>query len=136
MQTAETEIISAIDAALAGRGLAARTILMEIEPPRHWGLSSNVCFMLGRDAAADEIARQTAGLGKKEAKALAGQLANDAGVKLAGELATELAAAGLPYIERVEAEGAYLNFYYDSAALSSHVLSTVLAAGDAYGGGG
>jgi hypothetical protein len=136
MQTAHEEIGQAIEAALSARGLGGRVILMEIEPPRPWGLSSNVCFMLGRDAAAGEIAAQTAGLGKKEAKELSGRLANEAGVKLAGELALELQAAGLAWIEHVEAEGAYLNFYYDSAALGSHVLSTVLSEGDSFGGGG
>ncbi|MEZ5339865.1 MAG: hypothetical protein R3F46_16585, partial [bacterium] len=134
MQVAHAEIISAINGALASRGLNGKVALLEIEPPRDWGVSSNVCFMLGREAAAEEIARQTEGLGKKEAKQLSGQLANEAGVRLAGELAGELAKAALPYIGRIEAEGAYLNFYYDTARLSAHVVGTVLAGGESFGG--
>ncbi|MCB1219883.1 MAG: hypothetical protein H7A35_09890 [Planctomycetales bacterium] len=134
MQVAHAEIISAINQALASRGLSGRVALLEIEPPRDWGVSSNVCFMLGREAAADEISRQTEGLGKKEAKQLSGQLANEAGVRLASELAGELQRAALPYIGRVEAEGAYLNFYYDAQRLSAHVLSSVLAQGAQFGG--
>ena len=55
-------------------------------------------------------------------------------MRLASELAGELQRAALPYIGRVEAEGAYLNFYYDAQRLSAHVLSSVLAQGAQFGG--
>lgn len=135
MQTAHTEISGAITRLLAARGLQGKVMLLDIEPPRAWGVSSNVCFMLGREAAAEEIARQTEGLSKKEAKALSGRLANEAGVQLAAALAAELQDAGLPFVSSVEAEGAYLNFYYDGPRLGAHVVNDVLREGAGFGGG-
>jgi len=120
---------------LARHGLeAGRPALMPIEPPRDWGLSTNVCFALAPRVAKDEIELRTDGLGKKEKKQLAAQITREVGAKLAEELAAELApliAAGeLPFVARVEAEGAYVNFYYDAPALTAQLVSEIVAASD------
>ena len=41
----------------------------------------------------------------------------------------------LPFIDKVEAEGAYINFYYDQAALAGHVVGAVLDSGGKFGRG-
>jgi arginyl-tRNA synthetase len=161
MLPGQAAILDALAAALAARGFGDITpVLLPIEPPRDWGVTTNVCFMLAGRAAQAEIAQRTAGLEKKEAKALAAEITRAAGPKLAGELAEEIAArvgagpgdegqgsrvkgqgasqgadgsssAGL--IAGVEAEGAYINFYYDPKALSQEIIQQVLAGG--YGAG-
>jgi arginyl-tRNA synthetase len=130
--------------ALTARGLGPVTPQIQaIEPPRAWGLTTNVCFLLGNQAARERIAAETEGLGKKEAKQVAGRLAREAGEQLATEIAGELSALldgadggrPLPYIARVEAEGAYINFYYDNQALSAFVVGSVLRKGADFGRG-
>ncbi|HES58044.1 MAG TPA: arginine--tRNA ligase, partial [Firmicutes bacterium] len=129
--------------------------LAAIEPPRAWGLTTNVCFLLGSRAARDEIAEATRGLSKKEAKQVAGRLAGTAGEQLAAEIAADLhriveasetdprevesspaeADVRLPYIAKVEAEGAYINFYYDAQALTAFVVRSVLREEAGFGRG-
>ncbi|MCH7472771.1 arginine--tRNA ligase, partial [bacterium] len=130
MQVAYEEIERALKDALSARSFADVTPqLMSIDAPRPWGVTTNVCFSLGNQAAADEIASKTGGLGKKEAKQAASRLAREAGARLAEEVASALASqvteGGLPFVARVEAEGAYLNFYYDPAPLAAHVVNVV-----------
>ena len=128
MRISHEEIIGALTAALEARGLAPGKLhLMPIEPPRPWGVASNACFMLGKQAAADEIARETAGLDKKAAKARAGELAKAAGEQLAAEIAGEFQNQALPFIAKVKAEGAYVNFYYDIPAVTGHVVDSAVA---------
>lgn len=108
---------------------------MPIEPPREWGVTSNVCFSLGKQVVAKEIATATEGLPKKEAKKVAGALARGAAEKLAAKAAAGLDCAALPFVSRIEAEGAYLNFYYDATRLAGKVVGEVLEHGANYGKG-
>ena len=140
MLIAYDEIVAAIAAELQSRGIGpAKPRLMPIEPPRDWGLTTNVCFGLGQVVAAGEIALKTAGLAKKEAKHLTAELSRHGGEWLAEHLAEALAAkAGtpeLPFIARVEAEGAYVNFYYEPSSLAAHVLAEILKPDAEYGRG-
>lgn len=128
------EITRALRACLAARGMVDVPVALQAtEAPRAWGVTTNVCFGLGGRLAASEIERQSAGLDKKAAKQLAAQLARAAAEQLAAEIASELAsgagAAAIPFIARIEAEGAYINFYYDVPALAAHVVGQVLAPG-------
>jgi arginyl-tRNA synthetase len=119
---------------LGAHGVDAREVrLMPIEPPRAWGLSTNVCMQLGPQVAREEIELKTEGLGKKEAKQVAAQVSREVSEKLAEHLAEELQGllegegeARLPYVAKVEAEGAYVNFYYDAPALAAHVVQMSL----------
>jgi arginyl-tRNA synthetase len=140
----QEEIAQALRAALGARGFAdAEPQLMPIEPPREWGVTTNVCFTLAGRAAAEEIAKQAEGLPKAEAKQLAGRLGKEAGERLAQEIALDLAGrtaasakdSSLPFVAKIEAEGAYINFYYDAEALSEHVVAEVLRLGADYGKG-
>jgi len=154
----QEEIAQALAAALSARGFAdAEPQLMPIEPPREWGVTTNVCFALAGRAAAEDLALETAGLSKAEAKKRASELTRIAGEKLAQEIALDLverttvsadsaptavsadsgptAVPLLPFVERVEAEGAYINFYYDAAALADHVVAEVLRFGADFGKG-
>jgi arginyl-tRNA synthetase len=127
VQIAYREIESAILQALHTRGLSAPVRLEPIEPPRDWGVTCNVCFTLAGKHAAAEVEAATAGLDKKEAKAVAATLSRKAGLQLAAQVATELeqqrqAGELTDYIARVESEGAYLNFYYDPRAMAELVV--------------
>src|SRR5438270_804237 len=78
------------------RDLAARAFadiepqLAPIEPPRDWGVTTNVCFALAGRVAQAEVAARTAGLEKKAAKALAAEITREAGPKLASEIAKDV----------------------------------------------
>jgi len=112
---------------LGAHGIDAREVrLMPIEPPRAWGLSTNVCMQLGPQVAREEIELKTEGLGKKESKQVAAQVSREVSEKLAEHLAEELQGHSLPFVSRVEAEGAYVNFYYDAPALAAHVVQATL----------
>jgi arginyl-tRNA synthetase/REP element-mobilizing transposase RayT len=129
MRIAYSELAAAIGQALGRRNLAADVRLLPIEPPREWGVTCNACFTLGAQHAAAQIAAATAGLDKKAAKEAAGRLAREAGLRLAAEVAAELeqarqAGALTQFVARVEAEGAYLNFYYDARALAELMIAT------------
>ncbi len=96
MQIADTEIKSALSAVLRARGFSGvEPQLLQIEPPRAWGVATNVCFMLAGQAAAADVARETAGMSKGEAKKRASEITRAAGEKLAREIAAELASVGL-----------------------------------------
>ncbi len=137
MRISHTEIIGALRAALERRGLGAERLrLLPIDPPRPWGAASNACFMLGQQAAAAAIERETAGLDKKAAKQLASELSKAAGEQLASEIARELNGLALPFIAKVEAEGAYINFYYDIPAVVGHVVASAVSGGAAGSAGG
>jgi arginyl-tRNA synthetase len=84
-------ILAALAEALSARGYGdVKPALTAIEPPRDWGVTTNVCFMLAGRAAQAEIEQRTASLEKKAAKALAAEITREAGPKLARELAEEL----------------------------------------------
>src|SRR5687768_8822220 len=90
----QADILAALAEALSARGFGdAQATLQAVEPPRDWGLTTNVCFMLAGRAAQVEIAQRTAGLEKKAAKALAAEITREAGPKLAAEIAEELQSA-------------------------------------------
>ena len=121
MQIAYDNIRKAVREVLNKHGVSADDVhLLPIEPPRDWGIATNACFSLAPQLAAEEVAFRTEGLAKKEKKQLTAQITREVSTKLAEELAEELSAqAGtdaLPYVARVEAEGAYVNFYYDVRA--------------------
>jgi len=141
MLIANNEILKAIRAELAKRDIGpAEPRLMPIEPPRDWGLTTNVCFTLGQVVAADEITLKTEGLDKKERKRITAELSRKGGEWLADHLAKalrELAGTdALPFVERVEAESAYVNFYYDTKAATHDVISRTLDPGTEFGSGG
>lgn len=82
-------------AALTARGFSGvEPQLLQIEPPRAWGVATNVCFMLAGRAAAAEVERETAGLSKGDAKKRASEITRSAGERLAREIAAELALVG------------------------------------------
>ncbi|MCC7478557.1 arginine--tRNA ligase [bacterium] len=140
MRIAYEQILSALSRCLAERGFEGlEAQLSAIEEPRPWGVSSNVCFTLAPRIAASRIEAASAGLSKAEAKKLAIDLGREAGVQLASELALELqqlcSQGCFPYIERVEAEGPYLNFYYDAAALAHMITGTVRVMDERFGQG-
>ncbi|MBN2080791.1 arginine--tRNA ligase [bacterium] len=128
MRISYDQITAAIEASLNKRPFEVPAVrLMPIEPPRDWGVSTNICFTLGPQAAKDTIELETEGLSKQEAKKIAQQRAREGGEWLATHLAEELnellGTDRLPLIARVEAEGAYVNFYYDVPALTAHVVT-------------
>ncbi len=140
MRIAYGQISAALKRCLSERGFAGHEPqLTEIESPRPWGVSSNICFTLAPRVAAPQIEAATAGLPKGEAKKLAVELGREAGLKLASELAAELEhqrhQGAFPYISRVEAEGPYLNFYYDGPALAHMIVGTLRLMGERFGQG-
>ena len=84
MRISYDSIIAAIRAALGRHGIEAGTVrLMEIEPPRDWGVATNACFGLAPVVAAEEIAFATEGLDKKAAKQEAARITKEVSEKLA-----------------------------------------------------
>jgi len=84
VRVAYDNIRKAIQGALQARPFSPIDVqLMAIEPPRAWGVSTNVCFLLGPQAARDTIELETEGLSKKEAKQVAQRLAREGGEWLA-----------------------------------------------------
>lgn len=139
MQVSYRPIAEAVARELARLGYEGlEPALTAIEDPRPWGVSTNVCFTLGARAAAARVEQEGAGLDKKAHKELAGRLAREAGIELARQVAAAIAPSlpgGIPFVDRVEAEGPYINFYYCPRELSRSVVGLVLAMGPRFGEG-
>ncbi|MCD6118692.1 arginine--tRNA ligase [bacterium] len=108
------------------RGLARE--LQFVVPPRPSGFKSTICFDVAGTRLKDELDVLEAEYGKKKAKKLIMSKSRKLASELAGNMADELQAfsAKQPMLKNIEAEGGYLNFYFETAEVARAVLSAIL----------
>src|SRR5215211_1342564 len=130
----ETALREQINTVLAELGYPPRTIdLRRVPFSGSWGAASSVAKALSGQAAAEQIAAETAGLEKKEARERAGQIAAAKAQEIAGQIAARLLAIGAA--DRVEAVNGFVNIYFDTASVTAQTVRLVASEGAAYGRG-
>jgi arginyl-tRNA synthetase len=130
----ETALREQLSAVVAELGYPPRTIdLRRVPFSGSWGAASSVAKALSGQAAADQIAAETAGLDKKEARERAGQIAAAKAQEIAAQIAARLLAIGAA--DRVEAVNGFVNIYFDTASVAAQTVQRVATEGATYGRG-
>jgi len=106
-----------------------------IAPPRDWGITCLIAPEVASHQMVDQLVELQQKLGKKKAKRQFAKLVNPRAAELAKELTARVDRAALPEFSRIEAEGIYINFYFDPRVMCERVLAEVLREGERYGAG-
>ena len=130
----EAALREQIAASVAELGFPSRNIdLRRIPFSGAWGAATSVAKALSGQAAAEQVATETAGLEKKEARERAGQITAAKAQEIAEQIAARLLAVGAA--DRVEAVNGFVNIYFDTASVADQTVRRVTAEGVAYGRG-
>src|SRR5688500_4573054 len=106
---------------LAELGYPPRTIdLRRVPFSGEWGAATSVAKSLSGQAVAEQVAAETAGMEKKEAKERAGQIAAAKAQEIAEQIAARLLAIGAA--DRVEAVNGFVNIYFDTASVAAQTV--------------
>ena len=130
----EQRIVATIERALADLGYPPRNVeLRRIPFSGEWGAATTVAKALAGQAAAEQVAAETAGLSKKEAKERGAAIIAAKAQEIAERLAGRLLEAGVA--TRVEAVNGFVNIRFDTARVANEVVGRVRAEGPRYGSG-
>ncbi|HET8630306.1 MAG TPA: arginine--tRNA ligase [Thermomicrobiales bacterium] len=130
----ERRLAATIEATLGELGYPPRAVdLRRIPFSGAWGAATSVAKALAAQAAAPEVAAETAGLDKKAARARAAAIQGARAQEIADQLAARLRAEGVA--DRVEAVNGYVNIYFDTATVARQTIERVRAEGEEYGRG-
>lgn len=123
-----------IAAIVADLGYPPRTIdLRRIPFSGAWGAATSVAKALSGQVAAAQVAIETAGLEKHEARERAGAITAARAQEIAAQITARLLAGGAA--DRVEAVNGFVNIYFDTASVAAQTMGRVAAEGAAYGQG-
>jgi len=130
----ETTLRERIAAIVADLGYPPRTIdLRRIPFSGAWGAATSVAKALSGQVAAVQVATETAGLEKKEARERAGVITSAKAQEIADQITARLLADGAA--DRVEAVNGFVNIYFDTASVAAQTMGRVATEGAAYGQG-
>src|SRR5688572_10919722 len=113
----EAALREQIAAGVAELGFPSRSIdLRRIPFSGAWGAATSVAKALSGQVAAEQVAAETAGMEKKEARERAGQITAAKAQEIAEQIAARLLAVGAA--DRVEAVNGFVNIYFDTASVA------------------
>ena len=109
--------------------------ILPIEPPRHAGYSTPVCFDIASARLKGDLADLEETFGKKAARKALKEKSSFMAADLAEDFARRLAwlPGTLPGLSRVAAESGYINFYFDVPYVSREIIQAVLESGAEFG---